>query len=119
RPRRCAAPDGATSYCMKRLLVCLTLIACGGSTDIPVSTVGLPLAFCGANAPVWMAYQNDAGPWTRVVADANGVVHVPIDTRGGIAALRGSSVSGFDLAVEYATATELAAHYVTCPPSAG
>src|SRR5205823_8555427 len=101
---------------MKRGLFLLGLIACGGTkeTEIPISTVGLPLAFCGSDVPVWMAYQNDASAWTRVRGDASNVFHVPIGARGGIATLHGSVTLGLSLDVEYGTAAELSANHLSC-----
>lgn len=44
--------------------------------------------FCPSNAPIWLAYQNDDGPWTPVPIAPGTSVEMPIHGRGGIAVVR-------------------------------
>jgi hypothetical protein len=63
--------------------------------------------FCASGVselPVWVAYQDDTGPWTRVTAGANNTYSFTITSRGGVAIVRPPGM----LEVMYATASELA-----------
>lgn len=94
------------------------VVACGGSTETAPATVGIPLIFCASSGPIWMAYQDDAGAWTRSIPDGSGLYHAAINSRGGIATVSRSNATGaFTLYVEYASAAELTAEYSSCKRS--
>jgi uncharacterized membrane protein len=62
--------------------------------------------FC-ATRPIWVASQDDAGPWTRVAAGPNETYSFNVSSRGGVAVVRPWG-SAYRIDVVYATATELA-----------
>lgn len=64
--------------------------------------------FCSADSrPLWLAAQDDAGPWVRIPASPNDSYSFNIAARGGVAIVRQRG-TGFELQVIYATAAELA-----------
>jgi hypothetical protein len=66
--------------------------------------------YCTADAPIWVAYQDGAGAWSRVTAGANNTYTFQLTTgRGGIAVVDTVGV-GFDVNVVYGTSSELAAY---------
>jgi uncharacterized membrane protein len=65
-------------------------------------------AFCSPDVPIWFAFQNDNGAWTRVTAGANNTFAFNVPTRGGIAYVTQSGTN-YDLTVVYGTAAELIA----------
>jgi hypothetical protein len=60
-----------------------------------------------ASRPIWVAFQDDAGPWTRVSAGPNETYSFNVSSRGGVAIVRPSG-SAYRIDVIYATAAELA-----------
>jgi uncharacterized membrane protein len=73
----------------------------GGSSNVS-------FRFCQSPLPIWVAYQDNTGPWTRVTAGANNTYSFSITSRGGVAIVTPVG-SGFSLDVVYATTSELAA----------
>ncbi|GLC25566.1 hypothetical protein rosag_20790 [Roseisolibacter agri] len=65
-------------------------------------------AFCAPDIPIWFAYQNDNGAWTRVTAGANNTFAFNVPARGGIAYVTQTGTN-YDLTVVYGTAAELIA----------
>lgn len=68
------------------------------------------LAYCAADPPVWVAYQSDSGPWTRVTLDADHRATIPVAGRGGVAMTYNVGTAAapkYELNVMYALATEL------------
>jgi hypothetical protein len=63
--------------------------------------------FCASPLPIWVAYQDDTGPWTRATAGANNTYSFAISSRGGVAIVTPDG-SGYTTEVIYATASELA-----------
>src|SRR5688572_16007367 len=45
--------------------------SCSDGTGVVGPLENLVLAFCASDLPVWFAFQNDGGDWTRVQPDAN------------------------------------------------
>ena len=91
----------------------------GSSPGIPdaVATLSLQITaasgagnvsfrFCAAR-PIWVASQDDAGPWARVAAGPNETYSFSVSSRGGVAIVRPFG-SAYRIDVVYATATELA-----------
>ncbi|HVT39094.1 MAG TPA: hypothetical protein VHE78_08610 [Gemmatimonadaceae bacterium] len=70
------------------------------------------LQFCDGRgaAPLWVAYQNGGGPWTRVTS-ADGNYHVSIIDKGGVAFVSAPAFNpsnpGTEMKVVYGTAAEL------------
>ena len=82
--------------------ITVTVTGSGGGNPTNV-----PFAFCAARVPTWVAYQSEAGPWTRSTS-TNATFTMPITGRGGVAfVLPSSSGSGFETHVYYGTAAEL------------
>lgn len=79
-------------------------------TVTPASTGGgnVSYAFCAPEIPIWFAFQNDNGAWTRVTAGANNTFAFNVPARGGIAYVTQIGTS-YDLTVVYGTAAELIA----------
>ena len=47
---------------------------CGGDRIAgPDPSRTTTLSFCRGSAPLWLAFQNDGGPWTQAKPDANNV----------------------------------------------
>lgn len=63
--------------------------------------------FCAQSGmPLWLAYRNDAGPWTQVVGAA-GVYQFQIDTRGAVAWVLPDGGGKTELYVAYGSRQEL------------
>jgi P2-related tail formation protein len=105
-----------------------TLRVKGTSPGVPDAVATLPLQitaaggarnvsfrFCAAR-PIWVASQDDAGPWTRVAAGPNETYSFNVSSRGGVAIVRPFG-SAYRIDVVYATATELAEIGSTWDPS--
>ena len=75
----------------------------GASREVAVS-------YCAATVPLWAAYQDGAGGWTRVVPASDFTIHFPLFTgRGGLATVtRDPLTTATALWVQYATADEFA-----------
>jgi hypothetical protein len=74
----------------------------------PAGGSAVTLSYCAADAPVWVAYQDGTGPWTRVTPNSgtNTYQFTISAARAGIAAVD-TVGSAFDLNITYATAAEL------------
>jgi hypothetical protein len=86
-----------------------TQTVAGTGTVTAGSTGGgnVALAFCAAEAPLWVGYQSEGGPWQRATLGANNQVSVSLSgTRAGIAYVVQSGTT-FTTNVIYGTATEL------------
>lgn len=84
--------------------VALTVNAAG-------STQQLTVDFCASDAPLWVAYQNEGGAWTRMTLDANHTVSAQITPKVSIALVW----PGEDVEIIQTTAAELApVNGVTC-----
>ncbi|MDF1502598.1 hypothetical protein [Roseisolibacter sp. H3M3-2] len=90
-----------------------TKTAQGTGSVTPASTGGgnVGLAFCAAEAPIWVGYQSEGGAWQRATLGANNQAQVNITgARGAIAYVvqsgTGASAS-YTTNVTYGTATEL------------
>lgn len=77
----------------------LQITAAGGARNVS-------FRFCAAH-PIWVASQDDTGPWTRVAAGPNETYSFNVSSRGGVAIVRPFG-SAYRIDVVYATATELA-----------
>lgn len=102
-------------------MIALGACACAGPADdivAPVTVVPTPVEtavtmICDQEA-TWVAFQNDASPWTRAVGTA-GVFGVHIATRGGIAMMYAVEGKWREIRVVYGTASELALQFSKCP----
>lgn len=73
----------------------------------PVVGSNVTLSYCAADAPIWVAYQDGTGPWTRVTATGTNSYTFPISSgKAGIATVD-TVGTGFDLNVTYATTAEM------------
>lgn len=98
----------------------------GSATGQPDQTVGMILnvvpppgtgnttfTFCGlSRVPLWLAAQDGAGAWQRVMPVVNGTTasySFDIGTAGGVAAVTGSASLGYGLALYYGSRVELQA----------
>ena len=72
-----------------------------------VSGTTVTITFCAADAPIWLAYQDGAGTWTRATPNSGTSTYAfPIASgKVGIAAVD-TVGTGFDLTVTYATTAE-------------
>jgi hypothetical protein len=86
----------------------LQITATGGAGNVS-------FRFC-TTRPIWVASQDDAGPWTRVAAGPNETYSFNVSSRGGVAIVRPSGFA-YRIDVIYATATELALIGSTWDPS--
>lgn len=78
--------------------------AAGGS-----NLIALSFASCDpSQAPLWVAVQNDNGPWTRVNAGANNSFTFPVTVKNGVAVVSKTGAS-YNTTVLYGTAAELTA----------
>jgi hypothetical protein len=78
--------------------------------QITPSTGGTSVTFqfCQPPQPIWVAYQDDTGPWTLVPGNVLDAYTFTItSSRGGVAIVTPNG-TGFDTQVIYATASELA-----------
>lgn len=65
------------------------------------------LAYCAADAPIWVAYQDGAGAWTRVTPSGTNTYSFPVASgKAGVATVD-TVGAGFHLSVTYATTAEL------------
>ncbi len=86
-------------------------------TVTPVVSTTVTQSFCASEAPLWMAYQDGSGAWTRVTPGANNTYTFQLTSaRGGIATVD-TIDTGFDVNITYATTTELVTY--TTAASAG
>ncbi len=77
------------------------------TVSAPVVGSSVTLSYCAADAPIWVAYQDGTGPWTRVTATGtNSYTFSVSSTKAGIATVD-TVGTGYDLNVTYATTTEL------------
>ena len=75
-----------------------------------VSSTVVTQSYCAADAPIWVAFQDGSGPWTRIVAGANNTYTFQLTSaRGGIATVD-TVGAGFDVNVFYSTAAEFASY---------
>ena len=73
----------------------------------PVVGSNVTLAYCAADAPIWVAYQDGTGPWTRVTATgANSYTFSISSGKAGIATVD-TVGTGYDLNVTYASTAEI------------
>ena len=72
-----------------------------------VSGTTVTISFCAADAPIWLAYQDGAGAWTRATPNSGTNTYAfPIASgKVGVAAVD-TVGTGFDLNVTYATTAE-------------
>ncbi len=77
----------------------VTVTAAAGGTSVT-------LAYCAADAPIWVAYQDGSGPWTRVSASGTNSYQFTVSSPRAAVATVDTVGSGFDLNVTYATAAE-------------
>jgi hypothetical protein len=72
-----------------------------------VGGTAVSLSYCGADAPVWLAYQDGTGPWTRLAPNAGTSTYQfnAASTRVGVAAVD-TVGTGYALRVTYATPAE-------------
>jgi hypothetical protein len=85
-------------------------------TVTAAASTSIAQSFCAADAPIWAAYQDGAGAWTRVTAGANNTYSFTLTSaRGGFATVD-TVGSGYDVNVIYATATELASYSAVSGP---
>jgi len=103
-----AAPVGQSTISVKAHATGATDVTASLVLTVSAAPPLFALSFCPSDVPNWLAYQNDAGPWTRVVPDADRVFRFRVGARGGIAAMYGDSSSQDRvLRVEYLTAAEI------------
>jgi hypothetical protein len=69
------------------------------------------------NSPIWVAYQNGDGPWTRTTGDSAGRFHLDVTGRGGLVVVSRASV-GYTTAVYYRTAAQFADFASECSSDA-
>ncbi|MBC7840837.1 MAG: hypothetical protein H7099_00900 [Gemmatimonadaceae bacterium] len=73
----------------------------------PVVGSSVTLSYCAADAPIWVAYQDGSGPWTRVSATGTNSYTFSISSgKAGIATVD-TVGTGYDLNVTYATTAEM------------
>lgn len=107
------------------ILALPTLVACGN--DPMTSPVAPPLttnvAYCAALQPVWVAFQDGDGVWTRAqpVSDGNDVTFQQVFTanRGAIATARTVQPGQTVLSIQYGLTSELALFGDTNPAHCG
>jgi hypothetical protein len=77
--------------------------------QVTSSTGGTSVSFrfCESPLPIWVGYQDDMGPWTRVTTGANNTYTFTLTSRGGIAIVTPEG-TGYHTEVVYGTASELA-----------
>jgi hypothetical protein len=72
----------------------------------PAGGSAVTLSYCAADAPIWVAYQDGAGAWTRVNPTGTNTYQFTVSSaRAGVATVD-TAGTGFDLNVTYATAAE-------------
>ena len=73
---------------------------------VPAGGSAVTLSYCAADAPIWVAFQDGNGAWTRVTATtANTYSFTIASGRAGVATVD-TVGSGFDLNLTYATVAE-------------
>lgn len=72
----------------------------------PVVGSSVTLAYCAADAPIWVAYQDGTGPWTRVTASGTNTYTFTVNSAKAAVATVDTVGSGFDLSVTYGTPAE-------------
>ncbi len=83
------------------------------------STTQLSIDFCSDEIPMWFAFQNEGGAWTRVIPDGNGTVTANVTSKFA-AALVFADAGFTDSEVIYTTVAELAPlNGVTCVEESG
>jgi hypothetical protein len=82
----------------------------------PPPPANLTLTFC--TAPLWLAAQDNTGPWFRSTPTGN-AFRVGIAARGGVAYVTGSASDGYTLTVIYGTMAEIGAQFATCTSNTG
>ena len=98
-----------------------TVAGTGQVTGSTTLTVTVPVVtattvtqtYCSTDTPIWFAYQDGTGPWTRVLPGANNTFSFQLQSaRGGIATVNtvGGVATAFDVNVVYASAAEMATY---------
>src|SRR5439155_19851359 len=82
----------------------------------PPPTPNLTLTFC--TAPLWVAAQDNTGPWFKSTATGN-TFRVGIASRGGVAYVTGSAQEGYTLQVLYGTTAEVGGQFAKCTSTTG
>ncbi len=99
-------------------IAALTLLGACSSVTEPRSAP-LTLHFCDLPVPIWFAYQDNGGAWTRATIGADSTVRVAMGARGGIAFVEQETGSLPYVDVQYATPAEFSAEFAACTqPSA-
>jgi hypothetical protein len=75
-----------------------------------VSSTVVTQSYCAADAPIWVAFQDGSGPWTRIVAGANNTYTFQLTSAHGGIATVDTVGPGFDVNVFYGTAAEFASY---------
>lgn len=90
------------------------LSAVTANLALTVSAPGTPsrisIDFCSKDIPLWFAYQNEGGAWTRVVGDANGTFVFDATPKVGVTlvfATGSGTTAGFDTEVFYMTRADV------------
>jgi hypothetical protein len=95
------------------LLTTNALILASCSDPTSPTTVSISIDFCSTEPALWFAYQNEDGPWTRIVPDANGTVtfaatlKVTIAYTRAIRGLQGETTSSVSTSILHASASQL------------
>ncbi|MCU0625094.1 MAG: hypothetical protein MUF21_01215 [Gemmatimonadaceae bacterium] len=77
------------------------------TVQAPPVVTGTPVAFCAADAPIWLAVQDGTGAWTRQTPTSGATYNVAFPSgRGGIAYVD-TSGTRFELRVIYLTTADL------------
>jgi hypothetical protein len=85
------------------------------TTTVNVTVTALSsssVQYCANDTPIWFAYQNDGGAWTRVAIGANNTFTFNATSKVAFAAVTQSGTgqnASYDLSVIYTTPTEIAA----------
>lgn len=79
-----------------------------GLTVTQVATSGnVTYTFCGTSVPIWVAYKDGNGSWTRAVAGASNTYSFNITTAGGVAWVTQDAAGEYDLTIYYGSLAEL------------
>ena len=88
--------------------VTATPVALNVTVPAVVSGTTVTISYCAADAPIWLAYQDGAGAWTRVAPNSgtNTYQFSLASGKGGVATVD-TVGTGYTLDVSYATTAEL------------
>ncbi|MBL8982752.1 MAG: hypothetical protein JNL26_11250 [Gemmatimonadetes bacterium] len=96
-----------------------TITVTGTGTNIPNATTTLTLTVTAASsgnvsytfctAPLWVAYQDGAGTWTRATSTGNNTYAINVTSTGGLAYVMQDANGEYDLAIQYGTLSEFQA----------